>query len=102
MPPQRTKLDPEGYYARLGVAPTVAGAAITAAFRAKVRVLHPDVPKTGDSDAFVAVKQAYDVLSNPRRRQEYDQAARLAALEAIAPEVPGTRPVPRVRPEPTR
>src|SRR5271166_884240 len=102
MPPLRTKLDPEGYYARLGLAPTAAGPAITAAFRAKVRVLHPDVPKTGDSEAFVAVKQAYDVLSNPKRRQDYDRAARLAALEAIEPEVLVSRAVHRVRPEPTR
>jgi hypothetical protein len=86
-------LDPEGYYARLGLEPAADPAAITAAFRARARVLHPDVPKTGDADAFVAVRQAYDVLSNRERRQDYDQAARRAALDAIEPEVLVARPV---------
>jgi hypothetical protein len=89
----RTRLDPEGYYARLGLEPAADPAAITAAFRARARVLHPDVPKTGDADAFVAVRQAYDVLSNRERRQDYDQAARRAALDAIEPEVLVARPV---------
>lgn len=94
MPLVRTRLDPEGYYARLGLEPTAAQAAITAAFRGKARVLHPDVPKTGDTDAFVAVRQAYDVLSNQQRRKEYDRAARAAALEQAEPEVLVTRPTP--------
>jgi hypothetical protein len=95
-------LDPEGYYARLGLDPTAPDAAITAAFRGKARLLHPDVPKTGDAAAFVAVKQAYDVLSNRARRKDYDLAARRAALEAIEPEVFTSRPTPRPSREPMR
>jgi hypothetical protein len=79
MLPPRTRLDPEGYYARLGVQPVATQAAIVAAFRAKARVLHPDVLKTGDSAAFVVVRQAYDVLSNRDRRAAYDRKAREAA-----------------------
>jgi hypothetical protein len=82
MSPPRTRLDPEGYYARLGLEPDADSAAVVAAFRARVRVLHPDVPGTGDAAAFVAVKQAYDVLSHPDRRQDYDQAAQRAAAAA--------------------
>jgi hypothetical protein len=82
MSPPRTRLDPEGYYARLGLEPNAEPAAVVAAFRARVRVLHPDVPGTGNAAAFVAVKQAYDVLSNPDRRQDYDQAAQRAAAMA--------------------
>lgn len=74
--PPRTRLDPEGYYARLGLEPTAAPAAVVAAYRAKARVLHPDVPVTGSAAAFVAVKQAYDVLSNQDRREAYDRKAR--------------------------
>nr|WP_294509996.1 DnaJ domain-containing protein [uncultured Rhodopila sp.] len=92
-------MDPEGYYARLGVEPTAAQAAITAAFRGKARLLHPDVPGTGDSAAFVAVRQAYEVLSNQERRQEYDLAALRVAetVEAAEPEIHPVWPVYRER-----
>jgi hypothetical protein len=85
MLPPRTGLDPLGYYARLGVEPMATQAAIVTAFRAKARTLHPDVPATGNAEAFVAVKQAYDVLSNRERREAYDRQARLPANEVIEP-----------------
>jgi len=69
-------LDPQGYYARLGVSPKAEQAAITAAFRQAARRLHPDIPITGDARAFVELKLAYDVLSDPLRRAAYDRNAR--------------------------
>ena len=84
MPPLKRQ-DPEGYYARLGIDPSAAPEDIVAAYRRKARLLHPDVPVTGNSDAFVAVKQAYDILSNGHTRSDYDRRARQAALEAIEP-----------------
>jgi hypothetical protein len=87
MLPPPTPLDPQGYYARLGLDPMANQGSIVAAFRAKARLLHPDVPKTGNAAAFVAVKQAYDVLSNQQRREAYDRAARVAAEDAVTPEV---------------
>lgn len=86
MPPPRTRLDPNGYYERLGLQPAATGADIVAAFRAKARLLHPDVPKTGNASAFVAAKQAYDVLSNRERRAAYDRMAREVPRDAIEPE----------------
>lgn len=74
-PPFR-HFDPDGHYGRLGIHPSATKADITAAFRASARVLHPDVPVTGDAAAFVALRQAYDVLSNTKRRSEYDRRAR--------------------------
>jgi len=82
MLPPRKRLDPDGYYDRLGVKPAATQAEIVAAFRSKARLLHPDVPKTGNANAFVAVKQAYDVLSKRERRAAYDRAAREATLAA--------------------
>ncbi len=77
MPPSPTRLDPDGYYACLGIEPAASRATVVSAFRAKARLLHPDVPVTGDSEAFVAVKRAYDVLSNPDLRNAYDRKARV-------------------------
>jgi hypothetical protein len=89
MLPPRTSLDPNGYYARLGLDPAAPQATIAVAYRAKARLFHPDVPKTGNAAAFVAVKQAYDVLSHPESRQEYDRTAK---EQAIKPEVIVVRP----------
>ena len=84
LPPQN-RLDPDGYYRCLGVAPEASQAEIVAAFRGKARRLHPDVPRTGDAASFVAVRQAYDVLSNRDRRAAYDRKARDMALMATEP-----------------
>lgn len=67
--------DPKGYYARLGVDPQASRAAINAAYRRKARVLHPDVPVTGNAQAFIAMKEAYEVLADPLLRGAYDRTA---------------------------
>ena len=85
MLPSQTRLDPDGYYDRLGLEPAATHADIVTAFRGKARVLHPDVPETGNASAFVALKQAYDVLSNQERRTAYDRRAVVAALTATEP-----------------
>ena len=80
--------DPAGFYAQLGVAPTAPVEAIIAAYRAKARVLHPDIPGTGDAAAFMRMKEAYDVLADAERRAAYDRSARAAGSAAYAkPEV---------------
>jgi hypothetical protein len=80
--------DPAGLYARLGVDPSASAEAIHAAFRRKARVLHPDIPQTGNAEAFVQVKEAYDVLSDALRRGAYDRSARRAIAPApVAPVV---------------
>ena len=81
--------DPDGYYARLGLAPSASPAAIAAAYRRQARRLHPDVPGTGSVEAFVALKAAYDVLRDPVRRQAYDRTA--AATPAVGPAATAVR-----------
>jgi hypothetical protein len=104
MPPRRPP-DPKGYYAQLGVEPHAARDAIVAAYRRKARLLHPDVPGTGDNDAFVALKQAYDVLAHAERRAAYDHPAAEehaeAAEETDAWEI-GARPFPDIPTPATR
>lgn len=65
--------DPAGHYTTLGIDPDASDEAITAAFRAAARRVHPDVPGTGDAAAFMRVREAYDVLADPDRRAAYDR-----------------------------
>jgi molecular chaperone DnaJ len=67
------------YYAALGVPKDADAAAIKKAYRQLARDLHPD-KNPGNSDAeakFKEVSEAYDVLSDTKRRGEYDEARRL-------------------------
>ena len=67
------------YYAALGVAQDADAAAVKRAYRQLARDLHPDKnPGNADAEArFKEVSEAYDVLSDPKRRAEYDEARRL-------------------------
>jgi molecular chaperone DnaJ len=67
------------YYAALGVPKDAGAAAIKKAYRQLARDLHPDKnPGNADAEArFKEVSEAYDVLSDPKRRGEYDEARRL-------------------------
>ncbi len=61
------------FYQRLGVPPTATVEQIKAAYRRKALRLHPD--KNPDPEAttrFQACSEAYALLSDARRRQEYD------------------------------
>ncbi|MGY1632735.1 molecular chaperone DnaJ [Geodermatophilus sp. SYSU D01186] len=67
------------YYAALGVAQDADAAAIKKAYRQLARDLHPDKnPGNTEAEArFKEVSEAYDVLSDTKRRAEYDEARRL-------------------------
>ncbi|SDN98165.1 molecular chaperone DnaJ [Geodermatophilus sp. DSM 45219] len=67
------------YYAALGVAQDADAAAVKKAYRQLARDLHPDKnPGNTEAEArFKEVSEAYDVLSDPKRRAEYDEARRL-------------------------
>jgi len=79
MRPDAMASDPEGHYTVLELPPEASAEDITAAFRRAAKRLHPDVPQTGDRVAFLRLQEAYQVLSDPIRRAEYDSANRLAA-----------------------
>jgi molecular chaperone DnaJ len=67
------------YYAALGVPKDADAADIKKAYRKLARDLHPD-KNPGNTEAegrFKEVSEAYDVLSDPKRRAEYDEARRL-------------------------
>jgi curved DNA-binding protein len=62
------------YYEFLQISPNAEADTIHRVYRFLAVRLHPDNPETGDAEKFFLLKQAYDVLSNPARRTEYDAA----------------------------
>lgn len=63
------------YYDLMGIAPDATPEQIKKAYRKKALQLHPD--KRGNTpesqEEFTRMKQAYDVLSDPQKREVYDQ-----------------------------
>jgi molecular chaperone DnaJ len=61
------------YYAVLGVAPDATPEEIKRSYRKLARELHPDVnPDADTQDRFKDVTAAYEVLSDPEKRQMFD------------------------------
>jgi molecular chaperone DnaJ len=68
------------YYVLLGVARTATDAEIKRAFRKLAQQWHPDVNKDPAADErFKQLNEAYQVLSDPQRRQAYDMFGRAGA-----------------------
>jgi molecular chaperone DnaJ len=67
------------YYKTLGVPKDAKADEIKKAYRKLARQFHPDANKgeTAAEDRFKEVSEAYDVLSDAKRRKEYDEARSL-------------------------
>src|SRR5947207_4676003 len=63
------------YYETLGVSKTATDDEIRSAFRKLARKYHPDVAKDKKAaeEKFKQINEAYEVLSDPEKRQKYDQ-----------------------------
>jgi hypothetical protein len=59
------------YYELLGVQPTASASEIRAAYRALAKVMHPDAG--GTAGTFRLLREAYETLSDPERRADYDR-----------------------------
>lgn len=61
----------KSYYDILGVSKNASDKEIKTAFRKLAQKYHPDAG--GDEAKFKEISEAYDTLSNPQKRKEYDQ-----------------------------
>ena len=79
-------MDSKDYYEILQVSPSASAKAIAAAYRRLVRKYHPDTnPSPDATHRTQAINEAYDVLSDPVKRAEYDRMRLLLHVPAPAP-----------------
>ncbi len=72
-------------YETLGVKPGATADAIKRAYRRLAKRYHPDLNKhRGAREMFLEVKDAYEVLSNPLLRREYDERTARARADGPA------------------
>lgn len=69
------------YYEFLQISPHADNETIHRVYRYLAGRLHPDNPESGDAEMFRMLKAAYDTLSNPSKRAEYDAICRGEAKE---------------------
>src|SRR5215213_10199168 len=66
-------LPTQDYYALLGIARNASQEEIKRAYFNAAQKLHPDKNTVaGQTELFLVVQQAYEVLANPKRRMQYD------------------------------
>jgi curved DNA-binding protein CbpA len=61
------------YYEFLQISPSAESETIYRIYRFHATRYHPDNPVTGDPEKFLLLQRAFEVLSDPKRRAEYDR-----------------------------
>jgi curved DNA-binding protein CbpA len=69
------------YYEFLQISPHADADTVHRVYRYLAARLHPDNPDSGDQEMFRLLRTAFDTLSNPVRRAEYDAVCRREAME---------------------
>ena len=69
--------DPKGYYHTLGLDPDAKPEDIKAAFRRRAKELHPDRnPSPHAQSQFQDLTSAYEILSDPKKKEGYDSLSK--------------------------
>ncbi|HYE22767.1 MAG TPA: molecular chaperone DnaJ [Verrucomicrobiae bacterium] len=63
----------QDYYQTLGISKAASPEDIKKAYRRLAHQYHPDKGEGGDAEKFKQVSEAYQVLSDPEKRKQYDQ-----------------------------
>ena len=81
---------PRDYYEVLGISRDASDAEVKKAYRKLARQYHPDTnpDDKGAEEKFKEVQTAYDILSDPEKRKQYD---RFGSADGRAGGAPGER-----------
>lgn len=97
------------YYAILGVPPTASSDTIKAAYRSRMKQVHPDLADPNDPadrlrrEAMAKqVNEAYSILSSPFRRRAYDRARTVGPRIGEARRTPPSSATPTPQPQTKR
>lgn len=77
------------YYELLGVSRDATPDEIRSAYRALAKAMHPDAG--GTAGAFRLLREAYETLTDPERRQDYDRGDEVPIRNPAPPRAPRTR-----------
>ncbi len=75
----------QSHYEFLQISPHADSDTVHRVYKYLAARLHPDNPESGNAEMFQELKTAYDVLSNPGRRAEYDAACKAAGAQQAPP-----------------
>lgn len=85
------RADFKDFYAVLGVERSASSEEIATAYHALATQYHPNTPRTGDRAMFAKVNEAYEVLSSPEGRAEFDKSLAPATVVLEAPRFSGPK-----------
>ena len=78
----RTSVTDSTFYDILGIKPGASSKEIKSAYFKKAKVVHPDKNSSQEAtEAFLELHQAYQTLSDPKLREEYDQWGSTSSLD---------------------
>lgn len=85
----------KSYYSILGISSDASPSEIRSAYRSLSKAYHPD-HYSGNSETFLEIQEAYSVLGDSRRRQDYEQQLRNVSVRKApveSPAYPGPEPL---------
>lgn len=82
----------QDHYQILGLVPGAEDSVIRAAYRALVAIYHPDKNNGVEGNRIRLINAAYDVLSDPQKRREYDSTRESVSSNATSSEFDSKNP----------